>query len=103
MVEKVNRILGMLKRTFMSRDLGICKYFYVPLVRPHLDYAVLVWNPHLEGDIDRIEKVQRRATKMPFGFAKLEYEERFKRFNLTTLEDSQVRGDLIEMYKVHLN
>jgi hypothetical protein len=54
----------------------------------------------MEADIDRIERVQRRATRIPFGFEILEYEERLKRFNLTTLKDRRVRGDPIEMYKV---
>ena len=58
------------------------------------------WNPHLQGDIERIEKVQRRATRIPFRFDKLEYEERLKILRLTTLKDRRLRGDLIEMYKV---
>ena len=35
MVAKANRILGMLKRTFESRDPGLWKDLYVSLVRPH--------------------------------------------------------------------
>ena len=31
------------------------------------------WNPHLQGDIEIIERVERRAFKIPFGFDKLEY------------------------------
>jgi hypothetical protein len=99
-VAKANRILGMLKRTFESRDPELWKDLYVSLVRPHLEYAVQAWNPHLQGDIERIERVQRRATRIPFGFDKLEYEERLKRLRLTTLKDRRLRGDLIEMYKV---
>ena len=59
-----------------------------------------VWNPHLQGDIDKIERVQRRATRIPFGFAKFQYEERLKRFSLMTLKDRRLRGDLIEIFKV---
>ena len=57
-VAKANRILGMLKRTFESRDPELWKDLYVSLVRPHLEYAVQAWNPHLQGDIERIERVQ---------------------------------------------
>ena len=66
----------------------------------HLEYAVQAWNTHLQGDIERIERVQRKTTRIPFGFDKLEYEERLKKLNLTTLKDRLLRGDLIEMYKV---
>ena len=58
------------------------------------------WNPHLQGDIDKIERVKRRATRIPIGFEKLEHEERLRRLSLTTLQDRRIRGDLIEMYKV---
>ena len=97
---KANRILGMFKRIFVSRDLGFWKDLYVSLVRTYLEYAVQAWNPHMEADIERIERVQRRATRISFGFEILEYDERLKRFNLTTLRDRPVRGDPIEMYNV---
>ena len=100
MIGKANRMLDMLKRTFESRDPGLWKDLYVSLVRPHLEYVVQVWNPHLQGDIDKIERVQRRATRIPFGFAKLQYEERLKRFCLTMLNDRRLRSDLIEMYQM---
>ena len=69
----------------------------------HLEYAVQAWNPHLQRDIDKIERVQRRATRIPTGFDKLEYEDRLKRLSLTTLQDRRMRGDLIETYKVLSN
>ena len=87
MVGKANRTLGMLKRTFESREPGLWKDLYVSLVRPLLEYAVQAWNPHLQGDIDKIERVQRRVTRIPTGFEKLEYEDRLKRLSSTTLQD----------------
>ena len=55
-------------------------------------------NPRLQGDIDKIERVQKRDTRIPTGFEKLEYEDRLKRFSLTTLQDRRMIGDLIETY-----
>ena len=40
MVGKANRTLGMLKRTFESREPGLWKDLYVSLVRPYLEYVV---------------------------------------------------------------
>ena len=30
-------------------------------IRPHLDYASIVWNPHLKGEIESLENVQKFA------------------------------------------
>ena len=38
-----------------------------------------------QGDIDKIERVQRRATMIPIGFEKFEYEDRLKKLSMTTL------------------
>ena len=59
-VGKTNRILGMPKRTFESREPRLWKDIYISLVWSDLEYAVQAWNPYLYGDIDKIERVQRR-------------------------------------------
>ena len=64
-VNKANRILGMLSRTFESKEVDIWKQLYTSMVRPHLEYAFQVWSPILEGYISKLEKIQRRATKIP--------------------------------------
>jgi hypothetical protein len=99
-VAKANRMLGMLRKTFVSRDLRLWGNLYVSLVRPHLEYAVQVWNPTHRKNIEVLEKVQRRATRLPVGLRTLRYEERLSRMGLTTLEERRVRGDLIQMFKV---
>ena len=63
---------------------------YKSLVRPHLDYCIQVWRPYLQKDIDILEKVQRRATRMVEGFKGLSHEERLKRLHLTTLEKEEL-------------
>jgi ribonuclease P/MRP protein subunit RPP40 len=97
---KANKILGMLTRTFEYRDLDIIKSLYTTFVRPHLEFAVAVWNPYLKGDIEILEKVQRRATKLVLNLKNLAYEDRLVAMNLTTLETRRERGDLIQLYKL---
>jgi Reverse transcriptase (RNA-dependent DNA polymerase)/Endonuclease-reverse transcriptase len=78
-VKKANSVLGMIKRNihFKSRDVVI--RLYKSLVRPRLEYCVQAWSPHLRKDIDMIERVQRRATKLIEGYREFSYEDRFKK------------------------
>ncbi len=39
------------------------KTLYYSSVRPHLEFAAPVWNPHLEKDIQKLEQIQNRPTK----------------------------------------
>ena len=89
----------MLKRTFVCRDVGLWKQLYVALVRSHLEFASAAWNPYLKGDIEKLEKIQQRASKIPTEMRDLPYEERLRIWGLTTLEVRRQRGDLIQMYK----
>jgi hypothetical protein len=47
------------------------------MVRPHLEYAAIVWSPSWVKDINRLEDVQRRATKIE-QLKGMTYEERRK-------------------------
>ena len=59
-----NQVLGRLKRSFKNRSAPSFTLLYKTLVRPHLEYCAPIWNPNLAKDIDVLEKVQRRATKL---------------------------------------
>ena len=95
-----SRILGMLKRTFtkLSRELFV--FLYRTYVRPHLEYCIQLWSPYLSRDIDKLENVPRRATKLVTELANLPYESRLRELGLYSLYSRQQRGDLIEVYKV---
>lgn len=72
---------------------------YKSLVRPHLEYAESVWSPYRKEDIENIERVQMRATKMFFGNKNMSYEQRLRKLKLPTLKLRRIRGDIIETYK----
>jgi hypothetical protein len=98
-VNKANQLLGLIRRTFTYLDGPLVKQLYTSLVRPHLEYANVVWHPFFKKDIDQLERVQHRATRMIPGFAQLSYEERLRRIDLQTLVYRRNGGDAIEVYK----
>ena len=98
-VKKANGMLGMIKRNIKFKSKSVIVKLYKSLVRPRLEYCIQAWSPHLRKDIDMIERVQRRATKMIEGFRDLSYEERLERTGLISLEKRRVRGDLIQVLK----
>jgi len=52
------------------------------------------------GDIERLEKVQKRATRMMGGGDNLDYENSLRGMGLTTLETRRIRADMIEVYTI---
>ena len=97
---KANAMLGLLKKTFVSRDTRLWKKLYTVHVRPLMEYAVQAWSPHQRGDVAALERVQRRATKVPSALHHLPYEERLTAMGILSLEDRRLRGDLIQRYKL---
>ena len=77
-VNKANRNLGMIFRTFTYMDKEIFLNLYKSVVRPHLEYAVTVCTPLYKKDMVAIENVQRRATKLVKSIRHLTYQERLK-------------------------
>ena len=75
-------------------DEDIFRPLYKTLVRPHLEYGNSVWNPFLRQDIIKLEKVQRRATRMIPDIKNLPYKNRLERLNLPTLAYRCLRGDM---------
>jgi len=93
-----NKIIGMIARNISSRDSEGMLILYKTLVRPIVDYCIPVWRPTARKDITKLEKVQKRFTKMIDGCKKISYEQ--SKLNLTTLEDRFYRADMIQVFKI---
>ena len=76
------------------------RLLYVSLARPHLEYAVPVWNPYLKKDIEKLEVIQHKMTRLMPTLRKKEYGFRLSKLRLKTLETRRKRGNLIEFYKI---
>jgi hypothetical protein len=67
--EKINKayqMIGIINRNFRNLDKITFLLLYKSMVRSHLEYAHAVWNPYRAVLIEKIEKVQKRATKLVF-------------------------------------
>ena len=70
------------------------------MVRPHLEYCIQAWRPYRNKDIDILERVQSRATKMIQKLRNSSYEMHLKECGLTTLETRRLRGFQKEVFKI---
>ena len=94
------KLLGMVKRNFIDRSKATNLALYKSLIRPHLEYCIQVWNPHLAKYIILIEGVQRRATKLVHDIENWKYDDRLKFLGLTRLDKRRIRSDLVEAFKI---
>ena len=99
-VKKANKIIGLIGRSFEYKSKDIILTLYNSLVRPQLEYCVQAWCPYYRKDIDKLERVQRRVTKMIPNLRNKTYEERLKELNLFPLSQRRLRGDLIQVFKI---
>ena len=58
--KKANSAHGFIQRNLKKCPTECKKTAYVALVRSTLEYAAVVWDPHLDKDITKIEKISAR-------------------------------------------
>ena len=86
---KGNQIIGLIRRNIVYKENELIIPLYKTIVRPYR-----------KKDIDMLERVQRRGTKMIPKPRNIIYEMRLKECGLTTLETRRLRGDQIEVFKI---
>ena len=102
--QKANRTLGFLRRNIKTNTVIKTKA-YQALVRPHLEYACQVWDPHKQSDIQMLENVQRRAAR----FVAARYHntssvsEMLDMLQWETLEQRRAKLRLLFLYKISKN
>ena len=63
-VSKGHQIIRLIRRTITYKEKQLIAPQYKAIVRPHLEYCIQARQPYCKKDIDKLERIQRRATKI---------------------------------------
>lgn len=83
---KANGILVCIKNSMASRTKKIIVLLYLTLVRSHFEYWVWFWAIHFKQDLEGLEHVQGRATKLEKGLGNISHEEQVSKLELFSLK-----------------
>lgn len=100
---KANKMLGIINRNVSYKSKEVITKLYSSYVRPHIEYCAQAWSQHSVGDLDLLESVQRRATRLIPSLEGMSYEERLKELNMFSVRRRFLRGDLIHVFKLFNN
>ncbi len=64
------------------------------MIRPQMEYAETVWPPRKKKHVDQLEGIQKMATNLRPELAGLQYQDRLREINLTTLEQNGNKMDV---------
>ena len=90
---------SLLLKTFITREKGPMLQLFNSYIRSRLEYYSIVWSPTLQGDINKIERIQKSFTSRIAGMENKNYHQRLKALNLYSLERRRERYLIINAWE----
>ena len=98
---KVRKLVGLLYHQFYKHaDSATLLTLYKSFLRPHLEYGSIVWDPHLAGDVDALEKVQRFALRVCLKNWSSDHNQLYNQSQVPALSDRRKQSRLSHMFKI---
>ena len=99
---KANQTLGFLRRNLKGCPRELKQLAFFSLVRSKLEYASVVWDPHLEKDKQLLDKVQRRGARFVMDRYKNDQSvsSMLETLQWTNLEERRSRGRICMLDKI---
>jgi len=98
---KSRKLIGLLFRHFyLHCSPSVLFKLYVSLIRPHLEYCSILWDPSSSVSISSLEKVQHFALKLCSKSWSSSYSSLLLQFNCSSLSSRRKTAKLIFLYKI---
>ena len=101
---KANQALWFIRRNLQRCPTSVKRQMYFALVRPILDYASVVWDPHTTSDIQRLEMIQTKAARFVINnYKRTEgtVTDILSKLEWPSLQQRKKESRLVVMYKIH--
>ena len=97
---KSRRLVGLLYRQFYDNaNSNTLRQFYLSCIRPHLEYACTVWDPHLAKEITLLENVQKFAYKICCKSWLMDYDSMLAYLDIPSLQQRRLQLKANLMYQ----
>ena len=97
---RANGVLTQVSKSFLYRDKKTFLQLYKQFVRCHLEFAIPAWSTWSAGDIDVLERVQKRAVNMITGLQSRIYDDKLRELGKDSLLKRRIKFDMVQTYKI---
>ena len=98
-MSRARRTTYLMSKAFHRCHPEVCAKIFTTCDRPILEFSGPVWSPHLVRDAEALERVQRWATRIPYGQSRPTYPDRLRQLGIQSFAERRLRGDLIVTYR----